>query len=356
MSDAFQVELREVTKAYGAYKAIDRVSLQIAPGEYLVLLGPSGSGKTTLLSMIGGFIQPDAGDVLISGEVVTNLPPAKRASATVFQDYALFPHLNVESNIGFGLSMQNWPRRQRRDRVAEVLEIVGLSGFGSRRVYELSGGQRQRVALARAMAVRPSVLLLDEPLGALDVQIRRQMQDELIAIQKQVGTTFVHVTHDQEEAMTVADTLVVVNGGRIEDAGRPRQVYQRPATRFTAAFMGESNVLDVRVLAATDSEASLEWDGGLLRTADKAIAGQDSHVCIRPEKIRLDLPNGDLCGLGAAKVREVVFQGAYQRVHARSLGPDAKEWLFRVAPERDIAEGEDVDLFVDPKDVVLLQD
>src|SRR5690606_23935988 len=202
-----------------------------------------GSGKTTILSMLGGFTAPSEGRVVIAGEDVTDLPPAKRPTATVFQDYALFPHMSVRSNVAFGLAMRRVAKAERSRRAEEMLRLVGLAGFGGRGIHQLSGGQRQRVALARAMAVAPKVLLLDEPLGALDLSLRRQMQEELVRLQKRLGTTFVHVTHDQEEAMSIADTVVVMNQGRIEDMGPPSRVYLRPASLFAATFMGESNVI-----------------------------------------------------------------------------------------------------------------
>ena len=219
------------------------MSLTIAAGSYTVLLGPSGSGKTTLLSILGGFLQPEQGRVLIQGEDCTRMAPAKRPTATVFQDYALFPHMSIGGNVGFGLRMQGVAKAEREAKARDMLGLVGLAQAFDKKPHQLSGGQRQRVALARALVVEPAVLLLDEPLGALDLKLRRQMQDELKAIQKRVGTAFVHVTHDQEEAMALADHVVVMNHGRIEDEGSPERVYGRPATRFTATFMGESTVV-----------------------------------------------------------------------------------------------------------------
>ncbi|MEX0697453.1 MAG: ABC transporter ATP-binding protein, partial [Dongiaceae bacterium] len=244
------VELIGLGKRYDGAVAVEGVDLSIAPGEYVVLLGPSGSGKTTILSMLGGFVPPSAGRVRIGGVDVTALPPARRPTATVFQDYALFPHMSVGANVGFGLRMRKVAKAERRRRAEDVLRLVGLEGFGARAVHNLSGGQRQRVALARAIAVAPAVLLLDEPLGALDLTLRRQMQGELVRIQKRLGTSFVHVTHDQEEAMSIADTIVLLNRGRIEDSGPPDRIYLRPASVFAATFMGDSNILAGRVVAA----------------------------------------------------------------------------------------------------------
>ena len=243
------VEIQAVSHSFGAHRVLENISLEIAPASYTVLLGPSGSGKTTLLSILGGFLVPTAGRVLIAGADCTTLPPARRPTTTVFQDYALFPHMSVRANVGFGLMMRGVGRAERRRAANEALALVGLEHVADRRPHELSGGQRQRVALARALVVEPAVLLLDEPLGALDLKLRRQMQDELKAIQKRVGTAFVHVTHDQEEAMALADLCVVMSHGRIEDTGPPERVYRRPRTRFTATFMGESTILPARALA-----------------------------------------------------------------------------------------------------------
>jgi len=218
------VSIREVTQRYGRVLALDGVSLDISAGEFVVLLGPSGCGKTTLLNLIGGFAEPTAGHVLIGGRDMAGVASKDRPTTTVFQDYALFPHMTLRDNVAFGLRMRGQPRASRAAKADEMLALVGLVGRGDHRPHELSGGQRQRVALARALAVEPDVLLLDEPLGALDLKLRRSMQDELKEIQRRVGTTFVHVTHDQEEAMAIADRIVVMNGGRIEDQGAPRDI------------------------------------------------------------------------------------------------------------------------------------
>jgi spermidine/putrescine transport system ATP-binding protein len=239
------VTIDTVSQSFGAAKALDGVSLEIAAGEFVVLLGPSGCGKTTLLTLIGGFAEPTSGRVLIGGRDMAGIAPKDRPTTTVFQDYALFPHLTLADNVAFGLRMRGMAAGPRREKAQEMLALVGLEGRGDRRPHELSGGQRQRVALARALAVEPDVLLLDEPLGALDLKLRRAMQDELKALQRRLGTTFVHVTHDQEEAMAIADRIVVMKEGRIEDEGFPREVYLRPRTLFSAGFMGEVNKIPV---------------------------------------------------------------------------------------------------------------
>ena len=237
------VELADVVKQFGAFTAVDHIDLAVAPGEFFSMLGPSGSGKTTCLRMIAGFDRPTSGRVLLQGENVTMLAPYERNVNTVFQDYALFPHMTVQQNVEYGLRVKGVKRPERRSRARESLELVRLAEFASRRPSQLSGGQRQRVALARALVNRPRVLLLDEPLGALDLKLRQEMQVELKHIQQSVGITFVYVTHDQEEALAMSDRLAVFNEGRIEQIGDPAEVYEHPATPFVANFVGTSNVL-----------------------------------------------------------------------------------------------------------------
>jgi spermidine/putrescine transport system ATP-binding protein len=316
MSETLVIE--NVSVAFGATRALDTVSLTVSPGSYTVLLGPSGSGKTTLLSVLGGFQEPTSGRVLIGGEDCTHVPPAKRPTTTVFQDYALFPHMTVGSNVAFGLRMRGMAAEPRRKKALEMLGVVGLAEALDRKPHQLSGGQRQRVALARALVVEPKVLLLDEPLGALDLKLRRQMQDELKAIQKRVGTAFVHVTHDQEEAMALADHLVVMNKGRIEDEGTPEKVYARPATRFTATFMGESTII--------------------------------GNVAIRPEHIALAKGKGNL---GSARVTDVVYQGSFKRVTAQ--GKDTV-FLVRVPADAEVVEGQKISLSCDAAHRIELRD
>jgi ABC-type Fe3+/spermidine/putrescine transport system ATPase subunit len=242
------VEIRSVTKRFGEVLAVDNVSLSIAAGEFCSLLGPSGCGKTTLLRMLAGFEHPTSGSLRIGGREMSGVPPYDRPVNLVFQQYALFPHLSVGDNVAFGLRYQDVPRRERPGRVAEALEMVRLKNLDHRRPDQLSGGQRQRVALARALVLRPRVLLLDEPLGALDQKLRKEMQVELKNLQKQLGITFIFVTHDQEEALIMSDRIAVMNGGKIEQAGAAANVFERPATRFVAAFFGAANVLEDRFI------------------------------------------------------------------------------------------------------------
>ena len=354
-NDGPLVELRGVRKEYGNALAVDRVDLSIDQGEFVVLLGPSGSGKTTVLSMIGGFVAPDAGTVYIDGSDVTHLPPSRRPTVTVFQDYALFPHMNVAANVGFGLEMRKVAKRDRRRRVADALALVGLEGYGGRAIHQLSGGQRQRVALARAIAVEPTVLLLDEPLGALDLNLRRQMQEELVGLQKQLGTTFIHVTHDQDEAMSIADQIVVLNQGRIEDLGPPDRVYLRPATLFTATFMGESNILSANVVEYRNGSLRLRTPLAEVTLAGEAASGATVHLSVRPEQLKLD-PPGDALSFGRVTIREISFQGAHRRCHAAPAGTGEPALLVRVPVEHPVAPGDECEIFVRPEDVVLLAD
>ncbi len=237
------IELVHVTKRYGETVALDDISMVVEPGEFYCLLGPSGCGKTTTLNLIGGFLPMSSGELRIEGRTVNELPPHKRNVNTVFQNYALFPHMTVAQNVAFGLRMEKLPAAEVTSRTAEYLDLVGLAGFNRRMPSEMSGGQQQRVALARALAKRPAVLLLDEPLGALDLKLRKQMQTELSRIHRQVGTTFVFVTHDQEEALSMATRIAIMSGGKVSQIGTPREVYDHPVDRFVASFVGETNFL-----------------------------------------------------------------------------------------------------------------
>jgi putative spermidine/putrescine transport system ATP-binding protein len=294
-----QVELVAVRKEFGDVVAVDDVELTVGDGELFAILGPSGSGKTTALRMIAGFEQPTAGTIRLGGVDVTALPARQRDVNTVFQDYALFPHMTVAQNVEYGMRVSGVAKAERRKRAAEALELVRLGDFGPRRPAQLSGGQRQRVALARALVGRPRVLLLDEPLGALDLKLREQMQVELKAIQRDVGITFVIVTHDQDEALTLCDRLAVFNQGRIEQVGKAREVYEHPANRFVADFVGTSNVL--------------------AGEAAEAIVGRSGIFAVRPERIAV-LAAGEAATAGArsvdATVAEVIYAGATTRVAA----------------------------------------
>lgn len=290
------IRFDKVSRHFGDVKAVDNTDLEIRDGEFFSMLGPSGSGKTTCLRMIAGFDRPTSGQIYLYGQDVSNLPPYDRDVNTVFQDYALFPHMNVGDNIAYGLMIKKVPLVERKKRVDEMLDLVQLTGFAERKPSQLSGGQRQRVALARALINHPKVLLLDEPLGALDLKLRQQMQIELKAIQQRVGITFIFVTHDQEEALTMSDRIAVFSQGKIEQVGTPSEVYEKPATPFVAGFVGTSNLISGEVA--------------------KRITGSDQMFSIRPEKIHLGFDNnasnqGMLSIEGV--VRDVVYLGLFTR-------------------------------------------
>jgi len=290
------VRLDRVTKDFGETVAVDDVSLDIPEGEFFSLLGPSGCGKTTTLRMIGGFEEPTRGTIYLKGRDVTDLPPYKRDVNTVFQSYALFPHLNVYENIAFGLRRRKVPKHEIDARVKEAMKLVDLVGFEKRRPSQMSGGQQQRVALARALVNRPKVLLLDEPLGALDLKLRKQMQLELKRIQSEVGITFIYVTHDQEEAMTMSDRLAVMRQGRIEQIGPPEEVYENPQTEFVASFLGASNMLEGELKESANGVATVLTTGGNVvhLPAERAPfrVGSTVKVGVRPEKVHIAVDDG----------------------------------------------------------------
>jgi spermidine/putrescine transport system ATP-binding protein len=290
------IRLEQVTKTFGETVAVDAINLDIAQGEFFSLLGPSGCGKTTTLSMIGGFEDPTAGRILLHGDDVTLVPPYRRNVNTVFQSYALFPHLSVFDNVAFGLRRKRMAKPEIRRRVGTMLELVALTGLDARRPAQLSGGQQQRIALARALVNEPRVLLLDEPLGALDLKLRKQMQLELKRIQQEVGITFLYVTHDQEEAMVMSNRLAVMNGGHVEQVATPEEAYDRPATEFVAGFLGASNLLPGRVSERRDGFVRVELDrgGSVLAVAQAELADAASvHIGVRPEKLQLAGTRGE---------------------------------------------------------------
>jgi spermidine/putrescine transport system ATP-binding protein len=283
------LEIQGVTRRFGDFTAVDGVSLAIEAGEFFTLLGPSGCGKTTLLRMVAGFDLPDAGRIVLDGQDLADRPPERRNVRTVFQSYALFPHMTVEGNVAFPLQMARVPAAEMPSRIAGALEDVRLTGFGKRMPHELSGGQRQRVAIARALVTHPAVLLLDEPLAALDAKLREEMQIELINLQREVGITFVYVTHDQTEALALSHRIAVMNHGRVEQLDEPSRIYGSPATRFVADFIGQCNLLSGPVVGRDGSVATLDVPGiGRVRTmAPGASEGTRGTVALRPEKIRI---------------------------------------------------------------------
>ena len=282
------IEIRNLSRSFGAVKAVDGIDLDINAGEFLTLLGPSGSGKTTVLRMIAGFETPDSGVIKLNGQDITNQPPYERDVNTVFQDYALFPHMDVITNIEYGLRVKKVEKNERRVKALEALEQVRLSGYEKRKPSQLSGGQRQRVALARALVNRPAVLLLDEPLGALDLKLRQQMQIELKELQREVGITFIFVTHDQEEALTMSDRIAVFDKGKIQQLDRPAAIYEKPTNEFVAGFVGVSNLIS--------------------GSAAQTLLGQSGTFTVRPEKIQISQSSG-----AAGTIKEVEYLGPTTR-------------------------------------------
>jgi spermidine/putrescine transport system ATP-binding protein len=309
--DVQSVELLGVTKLFGDLVAVDDLDLAFGRGEFFTLLGPSGCGKTTTLRMIAGFERPSEGEIRIEGVDVAGAPPHRRPTNTVFQSYALFPHLSVEDNVAFGLRRKRIGKSEIAERVAAELERVGLSGEAKRRPAQLSGGMQQRVALARALVNLPKVLLLDEPLGALDLKLRKGLQVELKRIQREVGITFVYVTHDQEEALTMSDRIAVMSRGRVEQVGTPEEVYERPATTFVAGFIGVSNLMPATVASA--GEVKLERGPAVQADTAGLVAGERCHAVVRPEKLRVELvPSAGAPDLnGQPRVEGVVESSLY---------------------------------------------
>jgi spermidine/putrescine transport system ATP-binding protein len=351
------IELRGVTKTFHAHgdavAAVKGVDVTIGEGEFFSLLGPSGCGKTTTMRMIAGFDEPTDGEVFLHGQNVVGVPPNKRDVNMVFQSYALFPHMSVAENVAFGLRRKGTAKAEVTRRVAEMLEIVDLKGREKRRPRELSGGQQQRVALARALVNRPRALLLDEPLGALDLKLRQAMQVELKRIQREVGITFVYVTHDQNEALTMSDRIAVMNDGLIEQLGTPREIYERPATAFVAGFIGTSNVLSGTVARAGAGRAVIEpGPGERIVVPHEAAPGDTVELTVRPEKIdvRTDEPDGDGCAVRGI-VSEVVYLGMFTNYNVTtSTGAEVVVFVQNVSSADDVAtRGDSVWLSWDPR-------
>lgn len=344
------VDLIDISKHFGHVKAVDGVSLHIDQGEFFSLLGPSGSGKTTLLNVIGGFEHVSSGMVLIDGQLVNGLPPFRRPVNTVFQSYALFPHMSVEKNVAYPLKMSGVGRVERRTRVLEALEMVGLVGYERRRPHELSGGQRQRVALARALVGRPRLLLLDEPLGALDLQLRQQMQTTLKHLQRTVGITFVYVTHDQGEALSMSDRVAVVSNGKIEQIGTPREIYAHPRTRFVASFIGRTNFLPVEHRDETWHVLGRQ----VFRNAPTP-AGTGATLAVRPESVTLGNDARMADNSFPATVAETVYLGDSVRV-ITTLNDDVRLEVA-IPPSRTIPTvGDTVEIGWNDADAVVLAD
>jgi spermidine/putrescine transport system ATP-binding protein len=313
------LRLESLSKRFGSVVAVDSVSLIVYHGEFLAILGPSGSGKTTILRMIAGFEQPDSGRILFDGEDIAAVPVNRRPFNTVFQDYALFPNMNVFHNVAYGLSIRRLDRREIRERVQEVLEMVALPGFGERYTDQLSGGQRQRVALARALILRPRILLLDEPLGALDLALRKQMQITLKQIQEKVGITFIHVTHDQEEGLSISDRVAIVHRGGLQQVDKPRKVYFQPSNRFTAGFMGENNMFGGRITAMDSEQLRLDSPLGPILSrrclgCEGLGIGEEAVIIVRPESILVGAAAAGAANRFRAVVRRRVFTGSEEKM------------------------------------------
>ena len=338
------IELKNISKAFDGETVLDHINLDIHDNEFLTLLGPSGCGKTTMLRIIGGFEQPDGGDVVFMGERINDMPPHKRNVNTVFQKYALFPHLNVFENVAFPLRERRVPKAEIEQKVGEMLSLVMLSGFAHRRVTSLSGGQQQRVAIARALVGQPKVLLLDEPLGALDLKLRKDMQQELKKIQKATGITFIFVTHDQEEALTMSDTIVVMSEGRIQQIGTPQDIYNEPKNAFVADFIGESNILDGVML----EDYKVRFSGKTLPCVDKGFREREQvDVVVRPEDV--DIVPEEI-GMLRGVVTSVTFMGVHYEVIVDIGG---FKWMIQTTDY--VAEGERIGLFIDPDAIHIMQ-
>lgn len=308
------IDLQHVSKHYGTVKVLDDISLSVYSGEFLTLLGPSGCGKTTLLRMISGFEHPSSGNILFNGQCINTLPPQKRDVHTVFQSYALFPHLSVGENVAFSLTCKQIDRKEIAERVDEALRLVQLESFATRRVQQLSGGQQQRIAIARAIIDRPQVLLLDEPLSSLDYSLRKTMQYELKQLQKKLNMTFIFVTHDQEEALSMSDRIVVFNHGRMEQIGTPRQIYETPNNLHVAKFIGEANIFDVEVVAVDADQliTHIESVPILCKNTGKFKVGERIHLIIRPEDIRVWSQNEvtDTTHMLPGEILDMVYKGS----------------------------------------------
>ncbi|HEY3523524.1 MAG TPA: ABC transporter ATP-binding protein [Candidatus Limnocylindrales bacterium] len=347
------VRLVEVTKRFGDVVAVDAVNLEVEEGEFFSLLGPSGCGKTTTLRMIGGFEQPTSGLIELQGRDVTWLPPYRRNVNTVFQSYALFPHLTIFENVAFGLRRKGVRSADVKSRVAEMLELVELPGYERRKPAQLSGGQQQRVALARALINRPAVLLLDEPLGALDLKLRKQMQVELKRIQQEVGITFIYVTHDQEEAMTMSDRIAVMSRGRYEQLGDPELLYERPATRFVAGFLGVSNLIPATLEGGDGQYAVGRTESGAALRLPRALTNGHPQVelGVRPEKIRLHEPSEEIAA-GLNRLTGVIRDASYMGVSTQYI-VDAAGGTRLTVYEQNVERASRSELWAPGEDVVL---
>ena len=338
------VELKNISVAFDGEQVLDGLNLTIKDKEFITLLGPSGCGKTTTLRLIAGFLEPDSGDVLFEGEKINGVPAYKRQVNTIFQRYALFPHLNVYENIAFGLRVKKQPEKEIKEKVAEMLKLVNLTGLEKRHIDTLSGGQQQRVAIARAIANHPKVLLLDEPLAALDLKLRKDMQKELKKIQQQLGITFIFVTHDQEEALTMSDRVVVMDGGKIQQVGTPQDIYNEPQNAFVADFIGESNIVDGKMLR----DYYVEFSGQKFDCLDKGFSENEQvDVVVRPEDVDIVTPEK---GMLKGQVTSVAFLGVHYEIIVDIGG---FKWMIQTTDEH--FTGDNVGLYIEPDAIHIMK-
>lgn len=369
MSSEFAVEMRDVVKRFitpegNEMAAVDHVTMKIKNGEFFSMLGSSGCGKTTSLRMIAGFEWPTEGEVYIEGNAMGHIPPFQRKVNTVFQSYALFQHLTIYQNVAFGLEMEGAKEEEIKRRVGRALDMVQLTGMDRRKPKQLSGGQQQRVALARALVKTPDVLLLDEPLGALDLKLRKEMQLELKALQQQLGITFIYVTHDQEEALTMSDRIAVMSKGKVQQMGTPVEVYERPANRFVADFIGESNFLEGKIKSLSKDEAvvfvpGLNAELSGMPISEGLVKGEDVVVSIRPEKVRVVEKGSMNTNMFHGKVTNTVYIGAdthiYTEVHGVKLKVLEQNRISRLDPKSFYSVGQDVSLLLMPENTLVLK-
>ena len=354
-----EIQLVDLVRRFADVTAVAGINLKMPPGEFFSLLGPSGCGKTTTLRLIAGFERPDEGQILLDGVDMAQTPPHRRNVNTVFQNYALFPHLTVAENVGFGLKYQDVSKQEAKKKIADALELVRLSGYERRRPSQLSGGQQQRVALARALILNPAVLLLDEPLGALDAKLRKALQIELKALQEEIGITFVYVTHDQEEALTMSDRLAVMSNGRVEQIGSPSEVYEEPTTTYVADFLGVSNLMDGSVSGA-DGQGRARVQIGefeLMAGQGDTDARGDAKIVIRPERVRLEMAGSTGENRVPAMVERVVYVGSLMQVIVHMApGHSLQVWVQNQGEDLPYRQGESVCVFLPADALRVLHD
>ena len=338
------IKLKNISISFDDEQIIDNMNLYIRDKEFITFLGPSGCGKTTTLRIIAGFLQPDSGEVIFDGKVINELPPHKRQLNTIFQRYALFPHLNVYENIAFGLRLRKISEKEIKETVTEMLALVNLKGFERRNISSLSGGQQQRVAIARALAVKPKILLLDEPLGALDLKLRKDMQVELKNIQKRLGITFIYVTHDQEEALSMSDTIVVMNGGKIQQIGTPLDIYNEPKNAFVADFIGESNIIE----GVMRADFWVEMAGNKFKCLDKGFGiDEEVDVVVRPEDV--DIVKAE-DGMISGKVTSITFKGVHYEIIVEIKG---FKWMIQSTDYQEV--GSTIGLVIEPDAIHIMK-